>query len=43
MEGFREVVNFCGFKDFGYSGPDFIWCNMQEGDNRVYLRLDHAY
>ena len=43
MEGFREVVNFCGFKDLGYSGPDFTWCNMQEGDSRVYLRLDRAF
>ena len=43
MEGFREVVNFCGFKDLGYSGPDFTWFNMQEGDSRVYLRLDRAF
>ena len=43
MKGFREVVNFCGFKDLGYSGRDFTWCNMQEGDSRVYLRLDRAF
>ena len=43
MEGFREVINICGFKDLGYSGPDFTWCNMQEGENRVYLRLDQAF
>ena len=42
MDGFREVVNICGFKDLGYSGLDFTWCNMQEGENRVYLRLDRA-
>ena len=36
MEGFREVVNICCFKDLEYSGPNFTWCNMQEGDNRVY-------
>ena len=40
MDRFREVVNACGFKDLGYCGPDFTWCNMQEGDNRIYLRLD---
>ena len=40
MDGFREVVNVCGFKDLGYHGPDFTWCNMQEGDNQLYLRLD---
>ncbi|XP_030946656.1 uncharacterized protein LOC115971101 [Quercus lobata] len=43
MDGFREVVNVCGFKDLGYSGSDFTWCNMQEGENRVYLRLDRAF
>ena len=34
--------NICGFKDLGYCGPNFTWCNMQEGENRVYLRLDRA-
>ncbi|XP_050249071.1 uncharacterized protein LOC126696357 [Quercus robur] len=43
MDGFWEMVNACGFKDLGYSGPDFTWCNMQEGDNRIYLRLDRAF
>ena len=37
-----EVVNACGFKDLGYSGPDFTLCNMQEGKNHVYLRLDQV-
>ena len=36
------MVNACGFKDLGYSGPDFMWCNMQEGENCVYLRFDRA-
>ncbi|KAK9986453.1 hypothetical protein SO802_031404 [Lithocarpus litseifolius] len=42
MDGFRKVVNVCGYKDLGYSGLDFTWCNMKEGKNRVYLRLDRA-
>ena len=42
MDGFREVVNTCGFKNLGYCSPDFTWCNMQEGNNRIYLRLDRA-
>ena len=42
MDGFREVVSTCGFKNLGYCGPDFTWCNMQEGNNRIYLRLDRA-
>ena len=43
MEKFRNVVNFYGFKDLGYVGPDFTWCNMKEGDDRMYLRLDRAF
>ena len=42
MDGFREAVNLCGFQDLGYFGPKFTWCNLQEGSNRVYLRLDRA-
>ena len=42
MEAFRNIINKCGFKDMGYSGFDFTWCNQQEGDNRVYLRLDRV-
>ena len=30
------------FKDLGYTGPDFTWCNIQEGDDKIYLRLDKA-
>ena len=29
--------------DLGYSGADFTWCNMQEGENRIQLRLDRAF
>ena len=43
MEGFRLAVNACSFKDLGFIGPKFTWCNMQEGDDRVYLRLDRAF
>ncbi|XP_075659082.1 uncharacterized protein LOC142628947 [Castanea sativa] len=42
MEGFRSAVNTCGFKDLHFTGPRFIWCNMQEGEDSVYLRLDRA-
>ena len=43
MESFRGVVNRCGFKDMDYCKADFTWCNQQEGVDRVYLRLDHAF
>ncbi|XP_075675171.1 uncharacterized protein LOC142644440 [Castanea sativa] len=42
MDGFRNAINSCGFKDLGYSGPDFTWCNNREGSHRIYLRLDRA-
>ena len=42
MDGFREIVNYCGFHDFGYCGLDYTWSNMQEGENRICLRLDRA-
>lgn len=42
MEGFRQAMNLCSFWDLGYCGPNFTWCNMQEGENRISLRLDRA-
>ena len=43
MDRFRQVVNLCGFKDLGYCGPNFTWCNMKEGSDRILLRLDRAF
>ena len=43
MDKFRQAVNLCGFKDLGYYGPDFTWCNMKEGSDRILLRLDRAF
>ncbi|KAL4598093.1 hypothetical protein ACB092_11G034200 [Castanea dentata] len=42
MENFRSVINRCGLKDMGYRGVDFTWCSQQEGEDRIYLRLDRA-
>ncbi|XP_075665592.1 uncharacterized protein LOC142635292 [Castanea sativa] len=42
IDGFRGIVNYCGFHDLGYCGPDYTWSNMQEGENRICLRLDRA-
>ena len=42
MDGFRNIVNFYGFSDLGYCGNDFTWCNMQDDENRIQLRLDRA-
>ena len=43
MDGFRRVVDYCAFQDLGYYGSDFTWCNMQDGENIIYLRLDRAF
>lgn len=42
MEDFREAINCCKFKDLGICGPEYTWCNIQEGVYRMYLRLDRA-
>ena len=42
MDDFREVIHHCRFKDLGFVGLEFTWCNMQEGESRMYLRLDRA-
>ena len=43
IEAFCNVADKCGFKNMGYSGLDYTWCNQQEGENKVYLRLDRAF
>ena len=43
MDSFRNVVDKCDFKDMGYCGLDFTWCNQQEGNDRIYLRLERAF
>ena len=43
MDAFRNVVNKCRFKDMGYSRSKYTWCNQQEGENMMYLRLDKAF
>jgi hypothetical protein len=40
MEGFREVVDCCGFSDLGYIGLPYTWDNRQEGGNNIKVRND---
>ena len=42
MDDFREAIDCCRFMDLGFCGPEFTWCNMQEGPHKMYLRLDCA-
>ena len=40
IDGFRKVVNVCGFMDLGYERLDFTWCNQRSAGERIRLRLD---
>ena len=42
IKAFQECVSSCGLIDMGFSGPDFTWCNNQQGRRRVWVRLDRA-
>jgi hypothetical protein len=42
MEGFREIVDYCGFRDLGYSGLPYIWDNRRQGTVNIKVHLDHA-
>jgi hypothetical protein len=43
MDGFRDVVNACGFIDMGFLGLAYTWDNRQEGAHNIKVRLDHAF
>ncbi|XP_038971770.1 uncharacterized protein LOC120104539 [Phoenix dactylifera] len=40
---FRDFVSRNGLVDLGFSGPQFTWCNNQQGNARVWERLDRAF
>ena len=42
IKEFRSTIDVCSSKDLGYTSSDFTWCNMQEGEDRIYVRLDRA-
>lgn len=43
IDAFRNVVYRCGFKDMGYSGTKYTWCNQPKGENMMYLMLDRVF
>jgi len=42
MDGFREVVEVCGFSDLGFIGLPWTWNNRQDGDWNIKVRLDRG-
>ena len=42
MEDFREVLDECGFRDLGFVGGKFTWCNGHPNGFTIWERLDRA-
>ena len=41
MQAFREVLDFCGFIDLGFTGPKFTWHSRRHG-YLIWERLDRG-
>ena len=42
MEAFRNAVDNCVFRDLGFVGQRFTWCNGRIGDQRTLIKLDRV-
>lgn len=42
MQEFRDCLDFCGFKDIGFNGLPFTWCNNMFNGPLVWIRLDRT-
>ena len=42
MQDFRDVLDECGFRDLGFVGGKFTWCNGQKDGYTIWERLDRA-
>nr|XP_023891885.1 uncharacterized protein LOC112003894 [Quercus suber]XP_023929367.1 uncharacterized protein LOC112040706 [Quercus suber] len=42
MVEFRGALDFCGFKDLGFVGSPFTWCNNQFDGVVTWIRLDRG-
>ena len=42
MEDFIDVLDECGFRDLGFVGGKFTWCNGHPDDYIIWERLDRA-
>ena len=42
MKAFRDALDFCGFRDLGFVGLPFTWCNNQFDGEVTWIRLDRG-
>ena len=42
MQVFRDCLDFYGFKDIGFTGLPFTWCNNRFDGPLVWVRLDRV-
>lgn len=42
MRDFRQAITRCNFRDLGYHGPKFTWCNKRAGVECIKEQLDRA-
>jgi hypothetical protein len=42
MADFREVLEFCGLRDAGFSGTPWTYDNNKSGNQNVKVRLDRG-
>lgn len=42
MVEFRGALDFCGFRDLGYVGSPFTWCNNQFDGIVIWIKLDRG-
>ena len=40
MQDFRDVLDECRFRDLGYVGGKFTWCNRQWDGHTIWERID---
>ncbi|XP_057247778.1 uncharacterized protein LOC130589994 [Beta vulgaris subsp. vulgaris] len=42
VEPFRQCIRLCQIQDLPFSGPYYTWSNKQEGDQRVFSKIDRV-
>ena len=42
MQVFKDCLDFCGFKDIGFTGLPFTWCNNRFDGPLVWVKLDRV-